>query len=113
VAQSVSIISGDAGSVVSANEGDSYFAIQQRQFAAKMTDRISLRVFRRITEVFHYCISQIECSYEFRPGTFADFHGIADVIGMAVRDQDKINVFERSQFILRFFENRIRDDLKR
>ena len=39
-----------------ANECDFYFAIQQRQFATKMANRISLRLLCRITEMFHYRI---------------------------------------------------------
>jgi hypothetical protein len=50
----VSVISGDTGSMMRANEGDFYFAIQQRQFAAKMTNCVYLRLLRRITEMLHH-----------------------------------------------------------
>ena len=43
-----------ARSMMSANERDFYFAIQQRQFAAKMTNRLRLRLFRWITEMFYH-----------------------------------------------------------
>ena len=52
--QPMAIISCDTGSMMRANERDFYFAIQQRQFAAKMTNRVRLRLLRRITEMFHH-----------------------------------------------------------
>ncbi len=52
--QPVSIIGCDTGSMMRANESDFHFAIQQRQFAAKMTNRVHLRLLRRITEMFHH-----------------------------------------------------------
>ena len=52
--QRMTIISCDTGSMMRANERHFYFAIQQRQFAAKMTNRVRFRLLRRITEMFHY-----------------------------------------------------------
>ena len=54
MAQPVSIIGGDTGSMMRANERDFHFAIQQRQFAAKMTNRVHLRLLCRVTEMFHH-----------------------------------------------------------
>ena len=92
-----------------ANERDFYFAIQQRQFAAKMTNRVHLRLLRRITEMFHHRVGQIECCYQFCARLFPDVHRITDVIGMTVRNQDEIDMLERGDFVLRIFENRIRE----
>ena len=107
--QPVSIIGGDTGSMMRANEGDFYFAIQQRQFAAKMTNRVHLRLLLRITEMFHHRVGQIECCYQFCPCLFPDVHRITDVIGMTMRNQDEIDMLERGDFVLRIFENRIRE----
>ena len=90
--QSHAIISRDTGSMMRANERDFYFAIQQRQFAAKMTNRVRLRLLRRITEMFHHRVGQIECCYQFRARLFPDLHRVADVIGMTVRNQDEIDI---------------------
>ena len=73
---------------MSANERDFYFAIQQRQFAAKMTDCVRFRLLRRITEMFHDRVGQIECCYQLCARLFSDVDRIADVIGVTVRNQD-------------------------
>ena len=86
--QPASIIGCDTGSMMRANESDFYFAIQQRQFAAKMTNRVYLRLLRRITEMFHYRVSQIECCYEFCARLFANFDRVTDVI-FKVRQQQQ------------------------
>jgi hypothetical protein len=108
MAQPVSIIRRDAGSVVSANERNFYFAIQQRQFTAKMTDRVSFRLVRRITQMFHHRVGQIERCYQFCGGLFPDLDSITYVIGMTVRNQDEIHMLEPGDFGFRIFENRIR-----
>ena len=75
--------------MMSANERDLYFAIQQGQFAAKMANRVHLRLFRRITKMFHNRIGQIEGCYQFCACVFADVDGVSHVIGVAVRDQNR------------------------
>ena len=107
--QPIAIIGRDTGSMMRANERDFHFAIQQRQFPAKMTNRIRLRLLRRVTEMFHHRIGQIECGDQFRTGLLPDLHRVTDVIGMTVRNQDEIDVFEPGNFFLRIFENRIRE----
>ena len=107
--QPMTIISCDTGSMMRANERDFYFAIQQRQFAAKMTNRVRLRLLRRITEMFHDRVGQIERCYQFCARLFSDVDRVADVIGMTVRNQDEIDMLERGDFVLRIFENRIRE----
>src|SRR5262245_31901499 len=92
-----------------ANKGDFYFAIQQRQFAAKMTNRVYLRLLRRITEMFHHRVGQIEGCYQFRAGLLPDFHRVTDVIRMTMCNQDEIDMLERGDFGLRIFEDRIRE----
>src|SRR5262245_34966737 len=109
MAQPVSIIGCDARSMMCSNERDFYFPIQKRQFAAKMTDCVYLRLFRRIAEMFYHRVGQIESCHQFCARLFPDVHGIADVIGMTMRNQDEIDMLERSDFGLRIFENRIRE----
>src|SRR5215510_11017986 len=92
-----------------ANERDFYFSIQQRQFATKMTDRVHLRLLRRITEMLYHCIRYIECCHQFGARTFADFHRVTDMIRMTMCNQDEIDMLERGDFVLRLFENRIRE----
>ena len=81
-----------------ANERDFYFAIQQRQFAAKMTNRVRLRLLRRITEMFHHRVGQIERCYQFCARLFSDVDRVTDVIRMTVRNQDEIDILERGDF---------------
>ena len=57
------IVSRNTGAVMRANESNFYFAIQQGQFAAKMTNGVRLRLFSRISEVFE--ISR-ELPFNFR-----------------------------------------------
>ena len=105
--QPVSIIGCDTGSMMRANERDFYFAIQQHQFAAKMTNGVHLRLLRGITEMFHHCVGQIEGRYQFCARLFSDVDRVTDVIGMTVRNQDEIDMLEPRDFVLRIFENRI------
>ena len=91
-----------------ANERDFYFAIQQRQFAAN-DQPCPFAPVRRITEMFHDRVCQIEGCHQFRACLFRYVHGITDVIGMTVCDQDEIDILERGDFVPRIFENRIRE----
>ena len=59
--------------------------------------------------MFHHCVGQIECCDQFCARLFPDLHRVADVIRMTVRDQNEIDILERSDFVLRIFENRIRE----
>src|SRR5438094_2681353 len=74
-----------------------------------MTNCVHLGLLRRITEMFHQCVGQIECRYQFCPRVFPDVHCITDMIGMTMRNQDEIYISERGDFVLRIFENRIRE----
>ena len=81
------------------NKGDFNFAIQQCQFAAKMTNRIHLGLVGRITQVFHHRVGQIECGHQFRPGFFPDLHRVTDMIRMSVRNENEIDMLERGNFL--------------
>ena len=102
------IISCDTRAMMGSNERDLYFSIEQRQFAAKMTDCIRLRQLCRITRDVSPLRQLNRTLLRVSTCAFPDFDRVADVIGMAVRDQDEIDVFERGDFVLGIFENRIR-----
>src|SRR5438132_8695100 len=101
------IMSRDSRAVMRANESNFYFAIQQGQFAAKMTDGVRLRLFSRISELFHYRVGQIERRHQLCAGLLPDFNGIAYMIGMPMRNENEIDVFKCGNLPLRVFENRI------
>src|SRR6476660_6103704 len=107
--QPMTIISCNTGSMMRANERDFYFAIQQRQFAAKMTNRVRLRLLRRITKMFHDRVGQIERCYQFCARLFSDVDRVAHVIRVTVRNQDEIDLLERGDFGFRILKTRIRE----
>jgi len=98
----------DTGSMIARDERDFYFAIQQRQFRAKMTNRVRLRLLRRITQIFHdraldSNVATVSRRFFFPMSTRHRRDSVT------VRNQMRSTSLSAAIFGFRIFENRIRE----
>src|SRR6058998_2782807 len=74
-----------------------------------MAGRVVIGELARVTRTRDHRRGKMEGGDEFSPGLLANFNRIAHVIRMPVRDQNKIDVFQRGKFILASIVNRVRE----
>ena len=85
------------------DDGLRCYKVEQIQFAAEITLGVEADLILGKTGVGHESFAQIEGGDQARAGFFRDLDAIADMVGMAVGNQDEIGLVDLGQVILAVF----------
>jgi len=84
-------------------ESDFYLTIQQDQFTTEITHGCHARLFGREAAELHHGLAQITNGNQFGAGCFCDRYTVANVIAVAVGDQNQVGLGDFCQVFRAIF----------